>query len=55
MMGTAGEMGDLCSFVTEHGIVPDVSRVYEGLESVPEAMRDLDAGRQFGKLAIGIG
>ena len=55
MMGTAGEMGDLCSFVTEHGIVPDVSRVYEGLESVPEAMRDLDACRQFGKLAIGIG
>lgn len=54
MMGTIDELRDLCAFVTEHALVPDVSKVYDGLEAVPEAMRDLAAGRQLGKLAIRI-
>ncbi len=55
MMGTLDEMHALCDFVSRHGLRPEVSRVYEGIASVPEAMRDLAAGRQLGKLAIRVG
>lgn len=54
MMGTIDEMRSLCDFVSLHGLRPDVSKVYDGLASVPEAMRDLAAGNQLGKLAIRI-
>jgi len=54
MMGTFEEMRSLCSFVSQHELRPGVSKVYDGLESAPEAMRDLAAGNQLGKLAIRI-
>ena len=55
MMGTLEEMRSLCDFVSQHALRPDVSKVYDGLASVPDAMRDLAAGNQLGKLAIRIG
>jgi NADPH:quinone reductase-like Zn-dependent oxidoreductase len=51
-MGTLAEMRQVCAFVEHAGLHPPVSRVYDGVESVPEAMRALDAGEQFGKLVI---
>ena len=54
MMGTIDEMRSLCDFVSLHGLRPDVSKIYDGLASVPEAIRDLAAGNQLGKLAIRI-
>ncbi|MCZ7535239.1 MAG: zinc-binding dehydrogenase [Acidimicrobiia bacterium] len=52
MMGTPEEMRDLCDFVSRLGLRPEVSKAYDGIASVPEAMRDLAAGHQLGKLAI---
>jgi D-arabinose 1-dehydrogenase-like Zn-dependent alcohol dehydrogenase len=51
-MGTPAEFRQVCSFVEHADLHPPVSRVYDGVESVPEAMRALDAGEQFGKLVI---
>ena len=54
MMGTLEEMRALCDFVTARGLRPSVSRVYEGIEAIPGAMKDLADGRQLGKLAVRI-
>jgi NADPH:quinone reductase-like Zn-dependent oxidoreductase len=51
-MGTLGEFRQVLAFVEHADLHPPVSRVYDGVESVPEAMRALDAGEQFGKLVI---
>lgn len=53
-MGTVEELRRLCAFVERAGIHPTVSQVYGGVESVPEAMRDLADGKQFGKLVVRI-
>ena len=51
-MGTLAEFRQVLAFVEHADLHPPVSRVYDGVESVPEAMRALDAGEQFGKLVI---
>lgn len=53
-MGTLEELRALCAFVTQAGLRPPVERVYEGVERVPDALRSLDEGKAFGKLAIRI-
>lgn len=51
-MGTLAEFGQLCAFVEHADIHPPVSAVYDGLRHVPDAMRVMEAGEQFGKLVI---
>jgi NADPH:quinone reductase-like Zn-dependent oxidoreductase len=51
-MGTPGEFRQVCAFIEHADLHPPVSRVYDSVESVPEAMRALDAGEQFGKLVV---
>ncbi len=51
-MGTLDEFKTLCAFVEHADIHPPVSEVYDGVEKVPDAMRVLEAGEQFGKLVI---
>jgi NADPH:quinone reductase-like Zn-dependent oxidoreductase len=51
-MGTLGEFKAVCAFVEHANLHPPVSHTYDGLERVPEAMRVLEAGEQFGKLVV---
>ena len=51
-MGTLDEFKTLCAFVEHADLHPPVSEVYDGVEKVPDAMRVLEAGEQFGKLVI---
>lgn len=51
-MGTLDELRAVCAFIEHADLHPPVSHVYEGVERVPEAMRALEAGEQFGKLVI---
>jgi NADPH:quinone reductase-like Zn-dependent oxidoreductase len=51
-MGTLDDFKHLCAFVEHADLHPPVSKVYDGIEQVPDAMRALDAGEQFGKLVI---
>jgi NADPH:quinone reductase-like Zn-dependent oxidoreductase len=51
-MGTLSEFKRLIAFIEQNDLHPPISQVYEGLEKVPEAMRTLEAGEQFGKLVI---
>jgi NADPH:quinone reductase-like Zn-dependent oxidoreductase len=51
-MGTLDEFKTLCAFVEHADLHPPLSEVYDGVEKVPDAMRVLEAGEQFGKLVI---
>jgi NADPH:quinone reductase-like Zn-dependent oxidoreductase len=51
-MGTLEDFKHLCAFVEHADLHPPVSDVYDGIERVPDAVRTLDAGEQFGKLVI---
>jgi D-arabinose 1-dehydrogenase-like Zn-dependent alcohol dehydrogenase len=51
-MGTLDEFKTLCDFMEHADLHPPVSEVYDGVEKVPDAMRVLEAGEQFGKLVI---
>ena len=51
-MGTLDEFKTLCAFVEHADLHPPVSQVYDGVDKVPDAMRVLEAGEQFGKLVI---
>jgi D-arabinose 1-dehydrogenase-like Zn-dependent alcohol dehydrogenase len=51
-MGTLDDFKRLCAFIEYSDLHPPVSEVYDGLERVPDAMRALEAGEQFGKLVI---
>jgi NADPH:quinone reductase-like Zn-dependent oxidoreductase len=51
-MGTLKDFKDLCAFVEHTDLHPPVSEVYDGVDKVPDAMRVLEAGEQFGKLVI---
>jgi NADPH:quinone reductase-like Zn-dependent oxidoreductase len=51
-MGTLEDFKRLCAFIEYSDLHPPVSEVYDGLERVPDAMRALEAGEQFGKLVI---
>jgi NADPH:quinone reductase-like Zn-dependent oxidoreductase len=54
-MGTLAEFKSVLAFVEHADIHPPVSKIYPGVESVPEALRALDAGEVFGKLVIRVG
>jgi NADPH:quinone reductase-like Zn-dependent oxidoreductase len=51
-MGTLEDFKHLCSYVEHADLHPPVSEVYDGVERVPDALRTLEAGEQFGKLVI---
>lgn len=51
-MGTLAEFRRLIALIEHEDLHPPVSRVFDGLEKVPDAMRALDAGEQFGKLVV---
>jgi NADPH:quinone reductase-like Zn-dependent oxidoreductase len=51
-MGTPDEMGALCHAVELSDIHPPVSKVYDGVEQVPAALRALEDGEVFGKLVV---
>lgn len=53
-MGTLEEFRALCRFVEEANIRPPVSRVFEGVEQAPEALRALASGEQMGKIVVRI-
>ncbi|MGH9022381.1 MAG: zinc-binding dehydrogenase [Acidimicrobiia bacterium] len=53
-MGTLDELKALCAFVTQAELRPPVEQVYEGIERVPDALRALDEGKVFGKVAVKI-
>ncbi|SOD95817.1 zinc-binding dehydrogenase [Spirosoma fluviale] len=52
-MGTESEFVDMLSFVNDKKIVPIVDEVFP-LTHVPEAMKKMDTGQQFGKIVINI-
>ena len=51
-MGTLEDFKHLCAYIEHADLHPPVSEVYDGVERVPDAMRALDAGEQFGKLVV---
>ncbi|CRK33415.1 hypothetical protein BN1708_001093, partial [Verticillium longisporum] len=54
-MGSRLEFRDMIAFVGEKKVVPVVSRVVKGLtniEGIESLFRDMDEGKQFGKLVI---
>jgi NADPH:quinone reductase-like Zn-dependent oxidoreductase len=56
-MGSRREFRDMVAFVREKGITPVVSRVVKGLdnlEGIEGLFKEMDEGRQFGKLVIEI-
>ena len=56
-MGSRKEFTDMVAFVKEKGIKPVVSRVVKGLdniEGIEGLFKEMDEGRQFGKLVIEI-
>lgn len=55
-MGSRKEFRDMVAFVNEKKIRPVVSRVVQGLdnlEGIDGLFKDMQAGKQFGKLVIG--
>jgi len=52
-MGSPADFAGLVNFVTSHKIVPLVDRVYP-LDAAEQALRHLEAGRQFGKIVLAI-
>lgn len=54
MMGTLEEFRALCRFVEHQDLHPPISRLFEGVEQVPDALRMLDAGQQLGKIVTRI-
>jgi len=53
-MGSRQDLIDATQFLAEHRIVPIVSHVFEGLESVEEGFETMRRGHQFGKIVIRI-
>jgi D-arabinose 1-dehydrogenase-like Zn-dependent alcohol dehydrogenase len=54
MMGTLQEFRDLCRFVEQEDLHPPISRVFDGVDGVPDALRGLAAGRPPRKLVVRI-
>ncbi|KAL8889533.1 MAG: hypothetical protein Q9215_003187 [Flavoplaca cf. flavocitrina] len=56
-MGSRREFGEMVRFVREHQIKPVVGRVVAGINNlggIDELFNDLNEGRQFGKLVVGM-
>ncbi|WP_299824317.1 zinc-binding dehydrogenase [uncultured Pontibacter sp.] len=53
-MGTAQDFAEMVRLVDEHGIRPVVDIVFP-LDQTEEAMRYMEAGKQFGKIVIKVG
>lgn len=51
-MGTLGEFKAMLAFLEHADIHPPVSKVFDGIRQVPDALRALDDGDMFGKLVI---
>ena len=50
-MGNAGEFAAMLAFVERHRLAPTIDRVFP-FEDAAEALRHLDGGEQFGKVAL---
>jgi len=55
-MGSRREFADMLDFVSEHKIVPVVSRTVKGLDiaHIDGLFEDMKRGQQFGKLVVEI-
>lgn len=53
-MGSRAEFHDMLGFIDEHKIHPVVSEVFNGLESIPEALQVMERANQFGKIVVKI-
>jgi D-arabinose 1-dehydrogenase-like Zn-dependent alcohol dehydrogenase len=51
-MGSRQDLIDATNFIAQHGVVPVVSHVLDGLESAEEGFKLLERGDQFGKIVI---
>ncbi len=51
-MGTLEEFRALCAFVEEKGVHPVIARVYENLEGVRDALKQMAEGSPLGKLVV---
>lgn len=53
-MGTNEDFSDMISFVQEKGVKPVIDKVFP-LEETEQAMRYMEAGKQFGKIVVKVG
>ena len=54
-MGSHRDLIEATQFLSEHGIVPIVAKVLEGLENAEEGFEMMKKGEGFGKIVIKIG
>lgn len=54
-MGSTQDLRDATEFLSKHEIIPVVSHVFHGLESVEKGFEMLRSGEQFGKVVIEVG
>ena len=53
-MGSQKDLEDATKFIAEKNIVPVISHIVDGLESIEKGFETLEKGEQFGKVVVKI-
>ena len=53
-MGSQKDLKDATDFIAEKKLVPIISHVVDGLESIEDGIETLEKGEQFGKVVVKI-
>lgn len=51
-MGSRKDLEDATNFITEKKLVPVISHIIDGLESIEKGFEVLEKGEQFGKVVV---